>query len=104
METRGATAPGNRGGDGGGPGGWYGSADYKEFGAGQESELLPLSTGYEVAGVILALGPDTEIASGGGAVGPEVVVFQIFDGYSSALNAPAAEVFAKPSRLSFRRR
>ena len=76
-------------------------ADYKHFGAGQDPKLLPLSTGYEVAGVILALGPDTEIASGGGAVGDEVVVFQIFDGYSSALNAPAAEVFAKPSRLSF---
>jgi NADPH:quinone reductase-like Zn-dependent oxidoreductase len=76
-------------------------ADYKHFGAGQDPTLLPLSTGYEVAGVILALGPDTEIASGGGAVGDEVVVFQIFDGYSSALNAPASDVFAKPSTLSF---
>ena len=76
-------------------------ADYKHFGAGQDPKLLPLSTGYEVAGVILALGPDTEIASGGGAVGDEVVVFQIFDGYSSALNAPASDVFAKPSTLSF---
>jgi len=76
-------------------------ADYKHFGSGQDPKLLPLSTGYEVAGVIRALGPDTEIASGGGAVGDEVVVFQIFDGYSSALNAPAADVFAKPSTLSF---
>ncbi len=76
-------------------------ADYKHFGAGQDPKLLPLTTGYEVAGVILALGPDTEIASGGGAVGDEVVVFQIFDGYSSALNAPAADVFGKPSTLSF---
>jgi NADPH:quinone reductase-like Zn-dependent oxidoreductase len=76
-------------------------ADYKHFGAGQDPKLLPLTTGYEVAGVILALGPDTEIASGGGAVGDEVVVFQIFDGYSSALNAPASDVFAKPSTLSF---
>ena len=76
-------------------------ADYKHFGAGQDPTLLPLSTGYEVAGVILALGPDTEIASGGGAVGDEVVVFQIFDGYSAALNAPASDVFAKPSTLSF---
>ena len=76
-------------------------ADYKHFGPGQDPKLLPLTTGYEVAGVILALGPDTEIASGGGAVGDEVVVFQIFDGYSSALNAPAADVFGKPSTLSF---
>jgi len=76
-------------------------ADYKHFGSGQDPKLLPLSIGYEVAGVILALGPDTEIASCGGAVGDEVVVFQIFDGYSSALNAPAPDVFAKPSALSF---
>jgi NADPH:quinone reductase len=76
-------------------------ADYKHFGAGQDPKLLPLTTGYEAAGVILALGPDTEIASGGGAAGDEVVVFQIFDGYSSALNAPASDAFAKPSTLSF---
>jgi NADPH2:quinone reductase len=76
-------------------------ADYKHFGSGQDLKLLPLTTGYEVAGVILALGPDTVIASGGGAAGDEVVVFQIFDGYSSALNAPASDVFAKPSTLSF---
>jgi NADPH2:quinone reductase len=76
-------------------------ADYKHFRSGQDPKLLPLSIGNEVAGVILAVGPDAEIASGGGAVGDEVVVFQIFDGYSSALNAPALDVFAKPSRLSF---
>jgi len=76
-------------------------ADYKHFEPGQDPKLLPLSIGYEVAGVIVGLGPDTEIASGGGAAGDEVVVFQIFDGYSSVLNAPAADVFAKPSTLSF---
>ena len=75
-------------------------ADYKHCGAGQDPKLLPVSTAYEVAGVILALGPDTEVASGGGAASDEVVVFQIFDGYSSALNAPASDVFAKPSTLS----
>ena len=76
-------------------------ADYKHFGPGQDPKLLPLSIGYEIAGVVLALGPGTEIASGGGGVGDEVVVFQVFDGYSSALNAPASDVFAKPSKLSF---
>jgi NADPH:quinone reductase len=76
-------------------------ADYKHFSPGQDRKLLPVSVGYEVAGVILALGPGTEIASGGGAVGDEVVVFQVSDGYSSALNAPASDVFAKPSRLTF---
>jgi NADPH:quinone reductase len=76
-------------------------ADYKHFGPGQDPKLLPVSTGYEVAGVILALGPNAEIASGGGATGDEVVAFQIFDGYSSAINAPASDVFAKPSTLTF---
>jgi NADPH2:quinone reductase len=76
-------------------------ADYKHFAPGQDPKLLPLTIGYEVAGVIAAIGADTEIASGGGAVGDEVVAFQVSDGYSSALNAPAADVFAKPGTLTF---
>jgi len=76
-------------------------ADYKHFGPGQDPVLLPLTVGYEVAGVIAALGPDTEIATGGGAVGAEVVVFQISDGYSSVVTARAEDVFAKPEPLSF---
>lgn len=76
-------------------------ADYKHFAPGQDPKLLPLTVGSEAAGVIAALGPDTEIASGGGAVGDEVVAFRISDGYSSAINAPAADVFAKPTTLSF---
>jgi NADPH:quinone reductase len=76
-------------------------ADYKHFAPGQDPKVLPVSTGYEVAGVIAKLGPDTEIASGAGAIGDEVVAFQVFDGYASALNAPAVDVFAKPSKLTF---
>lgn len=76
-------------------------ADYKHFGPGQDRQMLPLTIGYEVAGVILALGPGTEIASGGGAIGDEVVAFQVSGGYSSALNAPAGDVFAKPEALNF---
>jgi NADPH2:quinone reductase len=44
-------------------------ADAKHIAAGQERKLLPLSIGYEVAGVVTALGPATELASGGGAIG-----------------------------------
>jgi NADPH:quinone reductase-like Zn-dependent oxidoreductase len=76
-------------------------ADFKHFGPGQDPVLLPLTVGYEVAGVIAALGLNTEIASGGGKVGDEVAVFQITDGYSSAVNARSPDVFAKPSTLSF---
>jgi NADPH:quinone reductase len=76
-------------------------ADYKHFAAGQDTGLLPFTIGYEVAGTIAAIGPGTTIASGGGAVGDEVVAFRVADGYSSALTAPAADVFAKPATLSF---
>jgi NADPH:quinone reductase len=76
-------------------------ADYKHFGPGQDPSLLPISVGSEVAGVIAAIGTGTEISLGGGAVGDEVVAFQVSDGYSSALTAPAADVFAKPATLTF---
>ena len=76
-------------------------ADHKHLSPGQDPKLLPLTIGYEVAGVIEALGPDTEVASGGGAIGDEVVVFRVSAGYSSALNAPASDVFAKPPTLTF---
>jgi NADPH:quinone reductase len=76
-------------------------ADYKHFAPGQDRNLLPLTVGYEVAGVLLALGPETVIASGGGAAGDPVVAFQVSAGYSSALNVPACDVFAKPSGLGF---
>jgi NADPH:quinone reductase-like Zn-dependent oxidoreductase len=76
-------------------------ADYKHFGPGQDPSLLPLTVGYEAAGTIAALGPGTEIASGGGMVGDEVVAFQILGGYASAITVSAADVFAKPASLSF---
>ena len=75
-------------------------ADAKHIAPGQDRSLLPLSIGYEVAGVVTALGPDTEIASGGGVVGDEVVA-QMVGGYATAVTASASSVFAKPSTLSF---
>lgn len=76
-------------------------ADYKHFAPGQDPKLLPLTIGSEVAGVIAAIGAGTEIASGGGVVGDAVVAFRVSDGYSSALIAPAPDVFAKPETLAF---
>ena len=75
-------------------------ADYKHFGPGQDPKLLPLTIGSEVAGVIAALGSATQIASGGGAIGDEVVAFPISGGYSSAIRCSAANVFLKPTPLS----
>ena len=76
-------------------------ADYKHFGPGQDHRLLPLTVGYEAAGVITAVGPGTSIATGRGAVGDEVIAFQILGGYASALNVRASDVFAKPGTLGF---
>jgi NADPH:quinone reductase len=76
-------------------------ADYKHFRPGQPRSLLPLIIGYEVAGVITALGPDTEVATGGGVVGDEVIAYQILGGYASAITVPASDVFGKPASLSF---
>jgi NADPH:quinone reductase len=38
-------------------------ADAKHIARGQDPKLLPLSIGFEVAGVVTALGPDTESSS-----------------------------------------
>ena len=53
-------------------------ADYKHFAAGQDPALLPLAVGYEVAGVVSALGPASSrwrrrasaTPSGGGPLDP----------------------------------
>ncbi|MFZ7089124.1 quinone oxidoreductase family protein [Curtobacterium sp. RRHDQ10] len=78
-------------------------ADQKhtEASAGDDPGRLPIRIGYEVAGTIAAIGPDTVIASGGGAVGDDVLAFRITGGYATAVTVPAADVFAKPESLGF---
>src|SRR5580693_3897312 len=76
-------------------------ADAKHIAPGQDPKLLPLSVGYEVAGVVTALGPDTELASGAGAVGDQVVAATVDGGYATAVTVPASDVFAKPTTLTF---
>jgi NADPH:quinone reductase len=76
-------------------------ADAKHIAPGQDRKLLPLSIGYEVAGIVSAIGPDTRLASGGGSVGDEVVASQVTGGYTTAITVPAASVFAKPATLNF---
>ncbi len=73
-------------------------ADHKRFAKGPNNDpsALPQPIGFEASGVIAALGPDTEIASGGGAVGDEVLAFRIAGGYAEQLTVAAANVFAKP--------
>ena len=76
-------------------------ADYKHVTRQGDPSTLPLHVGYEVTGVLRAIGPDTEIASGSAAVGDEVLAFRISGGYASAVTVAAKDVFAKPANLSF---
>jgi NADPH:quinone reductase len=76
-------------------------ADAKHIVPGQDRRLLPLRIGYEVAGIVTALGAGTELALGGGAVGDEVVAWPVTGGYTTAITIPAASVLGKPSALSF---
>ena len=76
-------------------------ADYKHVAMGGDPRDLPVRVGYEVAGILSAVGPDTGIASGGGAVGDEVLAFRVRGGYSDAVTVPARDVFAKPESLDF---
>ncbi|UIJ35693.1 NADP-dependent oxidoreductase [Allobranchiibius sp. GilTou73] len=76
-------------------------ADYKHIARSGDRDALPVAIGYEVAGVISASGPNTQIASGAGAVGDEVLAFRVAGGYASSITVPARDVFAKPAGLSF---
>src|SRR4051794_21596303 len=75
-------------------------ADYKHVAMG-DPKTFPKAIGYEVAGVISAVGPETEIASGGGRPGDEVLAFRVAGGWATELTVPAADVFAKPASMSF---
>ena len=75
--------------------------DYKAVLHGGKREDLPLRLGHEVSGVVTAVGPATDLASGGGAVGDEVLAFRVPGGYATSLTVPAKDVFAKPEMLGF---
>lgn len=75
-------------------------ADTKHVRQGAPADF-PRPVGYEVAGELTALGPDTEIASGGGAVGDAVLAFRVRGGWATDLTVPARDVFAKPDTLPF---
>jgi NADPH:quinone reductase len=61
----------------------------------------PRGVGYEVAGVITAVGPAVGRAGRDQAVGDEVLAFRVVGGWASHLNVPATDVFAKPASLTF---
>lgn len=75
-------------------------ADAKHVARGDAADF-PRAIGYEVAGVVSAVGADTVIGSGPVAVGDEVLAFRITGGWATEVTVPARDVFAKPASLSF---
>ncbi|KRF37650.1 quinone oxidoreductase family protein [Nocardioides sp. Soil805] len=75
-------------------------ADAKHVARGSAADF-PKAIGYEVAGVVSAVGPGTEIGSGPVAVGDEVLAFRIGGGWATEVTVAARDVFAKPASLSF---
>lgn len=71
-------------------------ADLKHPGRATE---FPVPIGFEVAGTLTALGPNTEIASGGGSIGDAVLAFRLEGGWASVVTVPADTVFARPESL-----
>src|SRR5690349_19569483 len=75
-------------------------ADAKHVARGDAGDF-PKPIGYEVAGVVSAVGPDTEIGSGPVAVGDEVLAFRISGGWATEVTVAAQDVFAKPASLTY---
>lgn len=75
-------------------------ADAKHVARGNDADF-PKAIGYEVAGVVSAVGADTEIGSGPVAVGDEVLAFRISGGWATEVTVAARDVFAKPADLSY---
>jgi NADPH:quinone reductase len=70
-------------------------ADAKHIAPGQDRSLLPLTIGYEVAGVVSAAGQGADFA-----VGDEVVT-RASGGYATAVTVAASGVYRKPGPLTF---
>ncbi|MEV7633336.1 NADP-dependent oxidoreductase [Microbacterium sp. NPDC089318] len=75
-------------------------ADAKHVATARAGVELPAPIGYEVSGVVSAVGPRTEIVTGPVHVGDEVIAFRVSGGYATELTVPAQKVLRKPSTLS----
>lgn len=75
-------------------------ADAKHVARPRPGIEMPVPVGYEVSGVLTAIGPDTEIVTGPAAVGDEVIAFRVRGGYATELTVPAQKALRKPAALS----
>ncbi|GAA1974255.1 NADP-dependent oxidoreductase [Nocardioides panacihumi] len=60
------------------------------------ADSFPVPIGYEVAGVVSAVGPSVSFA-----VGDPVLAFRVSGGWASSITVPDTDVFAKPDRLTY---
>jgi NADPH2:quinone reductase len=70
-------------------------ADYKHT-VQPSDRPLPIPIGYELAGVVSAVGSGAAFE-----VGDEVIAYRVSGGYATHLTVDASKVFRKPSGLSF---
>ena len=78
-------------------------ADWKAYTGefGRDPSRLPLRLGYEVAGVVSAVGEDATGPSGPLSVGDEVIGFRVQGGYADRLVVPASALVPKPAGLDW---
>lgn len=70
---------------------------------GADPDRLPLRIGFEVSGIVTAVGAETLVGADGAsiAVGDEVIAFRVPGAHATELTVPAKDVLRKPSALSF---
>jgi NADPH:quinone reductase-like Zn-dependent oxidoreductase len=78
-------------------------ADVKAYSGvwGTDPAALPKRLGYEIAGVVSAVGPDATGPLGPVAVGDEVIAYRVGGGYATDLLAPASAIVPKPATLDW---
>ncbi|MDQ0612618.1 NADPH2:quinone reductase [Microbacterium sp. W4I4] len=75
-------------------------ADAKHVAAPRPGIEMPVPIGYEISGVLAAIGPGTEIVTGSASVGDEVIAFRVRGGYATEITVPAQKVLRKPAALT----
>jgi len=68
---------------------------------GADSSSLPMRLGFEVAGVVRAVGPDAVGPAGPVQVGDEVIAYRVAGEYAERVLVRASAILPKPASLSF---
>lgn len=78
-------------------------ADVKQYSGawGTDKGKLPMRLGFEVAGVVSAVGPEAVSSTGPVLVGDEVIAFRVSGGYAEQLVVAAADLVPRPTEASW---